>query len=123
METLGSAVGLVVGLFVLRNELIARLASSADVSQDPATVLTGMGPVPLKSQEILRTILMASLSRVWVFYTAAAGLCLLISFLIRHKTSARQFWVGSSWTPKCKIGRMACERVRNYLGEQPRLEK
>jgi MFS family permease len=123
LETLGSAVGLVVGLFVLQNELIARLASSAITSQDPTTALARMTSLPLEIQEILRTILAASLGRVWILYTAAAGLCLLISFLIRHKTSARQFGVGSSWTPECKIGQMAYGRMKNYLAEQSRLEK
>jgi hypothetical protein len=64
VETLGSAVGLVIGLFVLQNELIARLASSSDSSQDPATVLAVMSSLPSETQEILRTILAASLSRV-----------------------------------------------------------
>jgi MFS family permease len=123
METLGSAVGLVVGLFVLQNEMIVRLASSAVTSQDPATMLARMSSLPLEIQEILRTILAASLSRVWTLCTAAAGSCLLISFVIRHKTSARQFGVGSSWTPECKIGQMAYGRMKNYLAEQSRLEK
>jgi hypothetical protein len=96
METLGSAVGLVIGLFVLQNELIARLTSSTDILQDPATVLAGMSSLPFEIQRILRKILAASLSRVWVLFTATAGSCLLVSFLVRHKTSASQFEVGSS---------------------------
>ena len=106
METLGSAVGLVIGLFVLQNELIARVASSTDILQDPATVLAGMSSLPFEIQRILRKILAASLSRVWVLFTATAGSCLLVSPLIRHKTSASQFEVGSSWAPKCKMGQM-----------------
>ena len=112
-----------VGQVVLQNELTTRLVISADLSQDPATVLADMGSLPFEMREVLRTVLTASLSRVWTLCTAAAGSCLLISFVIRHKTSARQFGVGSSWTPECKIGQMAYGRMKNYLAEQSRLEK
>lgn len=123
VKTLGSAVGLVIGLFVLQNELIARLASSTDMLQDPATLLAGPSSLPLEIQEILRTTLAASLGRVWILFTATAGSCLLVSLLIRHKKSASQFEVGPSWTPECKMGQIACERVRNYLKEECRLER
>jgi hypothetical protein len=89
METLGSAKCLVIGQVVLQSEVIARLTSSAATSQDPVTVLADLHSLPLEMQNILRSVLTASLSRVWVLFTAAAGLYLLVGFLIRHKTVLR----------------------------------
>lgn len=105
VRTLGSGIGLVVGQVVLQNELITQLANSADISQDPITVLSDLSSLPLEMQEVLRPILTASLSRVRVLFTATAGLCLLVSFLIRHKRMLRQFEVRPL---KGEIGGIVC---------------
>jgi MFS family permease len=93
-RTMSSGIGLVIGQVVLQNELRIRLASPDTVGipaelldrvAKQVTVLSDLDTLPLEMQEVLRTILTASLSRVWTVFTATAGLCLLVSFLIRHK--------------------------------------
>jgi hypothetical protein len=84
----------VIGQVILQNELRIRLESPdtvgipAEILDSVAkqvTVLVDLDTLPLEMQEVLRTILTASLSRVWTVFTATAGVCLLVSFLIRHK--------------------------------------
>jgi MFS family permease len=93
-RTMSSGIGLVIGQVVLQNELRIRLASPDTVGipaellgrvAKQVTVLSDLDTLPLEMQEVLRTILTGSLSRVWTVFTATAGLCLLVSFLIRHK--------------------------------------
>lgn len=94
-RTMSSAIGLVIGQVVLQNELGTRLEGSdtAGIPQEvldrvakQITALYDLDALPLGMQEVLREILTASLSRVWIVFTATAGMCLLVSFLIRHKT-------------------------------------
>jgi hypothetical protein len=93
-RTMSSGIGLVIGQVVLQNELRIRLESPdtvgvpAEILDSVAkqvTVLVDLDTLPLEMQEVLRTILTASLSRAWIVFTATAGVCLLVSFLIRHK--------------------------------------
>lgn len=96
-RTISSGMGLVIGQVILQNELRLRLRSP-DTAGIPAefldhvakqvTVLADMKTLPLPMQEVLRTILTASLSRIWIVFTAAAGMCLLVSFLIKYKKLA-----------------------------------
>jgi hypothetical protein len=92
---MSSAIGLVIGQVVLQNELRHRLKSpdTAGIPQEfleraakQVTALADLDGLPLGMQEVLRNILTASLSRVWIVFTATAAMCLLASFLIRHKS-------------------------------------
>jgi MFS family permease len=94
-RTMSSAIGLVIGQVVLQNELRHRLKSpdTAGIPQEfleraakQVTALADLDGLPLGMQEVLRNILTASLSRVWIVFTATAAMCLLASFLIRHKS-------------------------------------
>lgn len=93
MRTMSSGVGLVVGQVVLQNQLQAHLsdAAAAGIPQafvdrvlEEVTALSDISGLPVGQQEVLREALRASLSRVWIMFTATAGACLLVSLLIRH---------------------------------------
>jgi len=94
-RTMSSAIGLVIGQVVLQNELRHRLMSpeTAGIPQElldrvakQVTALADLDGLPLEIQDVLRNILTASLSRVWIVFTATVAMCLLVSSLIRHKT-------------------------------------
>jgi EmrB/QacA subfamily drug resistance transporter len=93
-RTMSSAIGLVIGQVVLQNELRNRLKGpdTAGIPQDlldrvakQVTALADLKGLPLEMQDVLRKILTDSLSRVWIVFTATAGMCLLVGFLIGHK--------------------------------------
>lgn len=94
MRAMSSGVGLVVGQVVLQNQLQTHLAGAAATAGIPqaltdrvlkeVTALSDISGLPAGQQEVLREALRASLSRVWMMFTATAGACLLVTLLIRH---------------------------------------
>jgi MFS family permease len=93
MRTISSGIGLVMGQVLLQNQLQSHISGRAtlwiphgvlDRIREEVTALASISDLSAGQQDSLREALGASLSRVWMMYTATAGACLLASLLIKH---------------------------------------
>jgi hypothetical protein len=93
MRTISSGIGLIMGQVLLQNQLQSHISGTAtseipqgvlDRIREEVTALASISDLSAGQQDSLREALSASLSRVWIMYTATAGACLLVSLLIKH---------------------------------------
>jgi hypothetical protein len=81
------------GQVLLQTQLQSHISGTAtseipqgvlDRIREEVTALASISDLSAGQQDSLREALSASLSRVWIMYTATAGACLLVSLLIKH---------------------------------------